>query len=227
MNPNNPHISLNKNHVYTDSDGIIYQSVSSILNKYKEPFDRLSIAEKVAKSKGVSIEKILELWELSALYGTNVHKQLEGFFSNCDYGTDLINNYIHRLQSWKKQEVNFYTEVMLSNRQARIAGMADLIVEKPTGQWSIIDWKTSAKINKVAYGRKKMKGILSHLNDCNFVHYSLQLSMYACLLGRTIDKMTLIHIPRNQLTFNIVHCLDLRNEAEKVIANEIQNNSEP
>lgn len=220
MNPNNPHISLDENHVYTDKDGVVYQSVSSILNKYKEPFDRLGIAKKVSKSRGVSVEKILSEWDASALHGTNVHKQLEGFFSDCDYGNDLINHYIPMLQHWKKQKVNFYTEVILSDCQSKIAGMADLIVEKPTGRWSIVDWKTSAKINKVAYGRKKMKGILSHLNDCNFIHYSLQLSIYACLLGCTIDKMALVHIPRNQLTFDIVHCLDLRNEAEKVIANE-------
>ena len=217
MNPNNPHISLDENHVYTDSDGIIYQSVSSILNKYKEPFDRLGIAEKVAKSKGISIEEVLESWELSALYGTNVHKQLEGFFSDCDYGTDLINNHINKLRLWKKQEVKFYTEVILSNRQAKIAGMADLLVEKTTGRWSIIDWKTSAKINRVAYGGKRMKRVLNHLHDCNFVHYSLQLSIYACLLGRAIDKMTLIHIPRGRIAFNVVPCLDLRNEAEQVI----------
>ena len=217
MNPNNPHISLDENHVYTDSDGIIYQSVSSILNKYKEPFDRLGIAEKVAKSKGISIEEVLESWELSALYGTNVHKQLEGFFSDCDYGTDLINNHINKLRLWKKQEVKFYTEVILSNRQAKIAGMADLLVEKTTGRLSIVDWKTSAKINKVAYGGKRMKGVLNHLHDCNFVHYSLQLSIYACLLGRAIDKMTLIHIPRDRIAFNVVPCLDLRNEAEQVI----------
>ena len=222
MNPNNPHISLNEYHVYTDSDGIVYKSVSSILNKYKEPFDRLGIAEKVAKAKGLSIEEVLNSWELAALYGTNVHKQLEGFFNGEDYGIDLIENHIPRLQQWKRQNVKFYTEVILSDRQSRIAGTADLIIEKPTGEWSIVDWKTSKSINKFAYGGGKMKGILSHLDDCNFVHYSLQLSIYACLLGRDIDKMTLIHLPREQSSFDIVPCLDLRNEARQIIADEHQ-----
>ena len=67
-----------------------------------------------------------------------------------------------------------------------------------------------------------MKGILSHLDDCNFVHYSLQLSIYACLLGRDIDKMTLIHLPREQSSIDIVPCLDLRNEARQIIADEQQ-----
>mgnify|MGYP003322446472 CR=1 FL=1 len=71
------------------------------------------------------------------------------------------------------------------------------------GEKIIVDWKTNKRISEESFGNKK--GILNstqHLDDCNFIHYSLQLSFYRYILenyyGLKVGSQTLFHLKQDK-----------------------------
>lgn len=213
-----PDITLEEStHTYTDTQGIIYTPVSTVLGRYKEPFDRMAIATKTAKRQGLTVEEVLSDWDSSAPHGTAVHRQIEGIFRGVDYGDSLIQPHLKTFHQWRATGATFHPESILCHRGLRIAGTADLLVEKPNGVWSIVDWKTNKAIYKNSFGGKMMKAPLDHLEDCNWIHYSLQLSFYAVMLERPIEKLSLVHLPKGKESLEIIPCLDLRGEVEVIL----------
>lgn len=86
-----------------------------------------------------------------------------------------------------------YPEHLVYIKSAGIIGQSD-IVEVADGFVHISDYKTNKEIEKSSYvdwegNSKKMLGILSHLDDCNFNHYSLQLSIYMYMVLRHNPKL--------------------------------------
>ena len=73
-------------------------------------------------------------------------------------------------------------------KSSGICGQADL-VEVVNGVVNISDYKTSKKIDRESYKNwegisKKMLRPIHHLDDCNFNHYALQLSIYMYIILR-------------------------------------------
>lgn len=211
------HIRLEEStHTYRDYNGKAYKSVSTLIAKYKTPFDKEAIAAKTAARQGLTVEQVLAEWAKAAPYGTAVHKQMEDFFFGADGPIDLIEPYLPKLNQWRSQDVEFYPETILYHPDAEIAGTADMLVKRGDS-WTILDWKTNKAIRKKGYKGKKMLYPFDHLDDCNHVHYSLQLSLYALMLGEPVKNMNLVHIPRHQETLEVIPCLDLRQEAQGII----------
>lgn len=48
----------------------------------------------------------------------------------------------------------------------------------------IVDYKSNKEIKFKPYKGQKMTGVLSHLDDCNYIHYSLQLNGYQYILEK-------------------------------------------
>lgn len=210
-------ITLNhKAHIYTDHTGKVYTSVSKVLSPYKEPFDRDGIAKQVSKKTGQPVQEILAEWDSAAPYGTAVHEQLELFFRGQDGPIDLIAPHLETLIQWRDTDAQFYPETILCHPTLPIAGTADLIVKRGDGRYSIIDWKTNKSIYRSSFGGKMMKGSLNHLQDCNFMHYSLQLSLYALMLGEKINRLSIVHLPRDTDRLEIMPCPFLWREADLV-----------
>lgn len=213
-----PTITLEpKSHTYTDETGQRYTSVSSVLSRYKEPFDRDKIAAKIARRDGVTVDEVLDEWAKAAPYGSAVHEQMERFFL-CDMGDfDLIRPYLPTLNKWAQQPVMFFPEKIVCDEALKIAGTADLVVQNSLKAYSILDWKTNNKIYKTAFGGKKLKGRLSHLDDCNYVHYSLQLNLYARMLGQPIQRLSIVHIPRGKDTLEVIPVPKMEKEVDIIL----------
>ena len=106
-----------------------------------------------------------------------------------------------------------------------ITGIADAVLTDDTDLY-VYDYKTSKKINKRSYFNKvlkkntMMKYPLGHLEDCNYNHYALQISLYAYMLENRNPEM-------NVQDLYIIHCTDsgenkikvpyLRKEVESMI----------
>ena len=84
-----------------------------------------------------------------------------------------------------------------------LAGQIDLLIKKGNSIW-IFDYKTNKELKFKSfydYRVKKaqmMKYPLNGLMDCNFMHYTMQLSTYAWMIQKMnpdfiIEKLTLIH----------------------------------
>ena len=105
-------------------------------------------------------------------------------------------------------EKGIYPEFLINLKSKdgflRVAGQLDLLV-KDGNDIYIYDIKTNKEIKQKSFFDKKtrsyqmMKFPLNNLMDCNYWHYSLQLSLYAYLLQQinpdfVIKKLTLIHV---------------------------------
>lgn len=96
-----------------------------------------------------------------------------------------------------------YPELRLYNHEYKLAGSSDLNIVHKNGVVDITDYKTSQKIefdsfkNPFTGNQQMMKAPLEMYPDCNFIHYSLQLSTYAWMLeqmGYTVGKLKIEHI---------------------------------
>ncbi len=70
-----------------------------------------------------------------------------------------------------------------------LAGQADGILEDADGNLYIRDWKfTFVGLRSRGFKGARAAGILSHLDDCNLVKYSLQQNLYRCMLRAMLDR---------------------------------------
>ena len=127
-------------------------------------------------------------------------------------------------------EKGVYPEFLVSLKSSdgilRVAGQIDLLI-KDGNDIIIADYKTNKEIKKHSYfdknkfSRIMMKYPLNNREDCNFYHYSLQLSTYAYLLQQikpelNIKKLMLIHIDHDdKITEYTVDYL--KNDVERML----------
>ena len=206
-------IFKSQNHKYesVDSDGIEWTSVTSFISKYKKPFDAQSVAEKSSKSKkskwyGMSVEDILQAWENESNraidQGNWYHNQREADLLELNtierHGCilpiirPLVTDDVKYAPSQKLVE-GMYPEHFVYLKSAGICGQSDL-VEVAKGYVNITDYKTNKEIKKESYVNwegvsQKMLKPVSHLDDCNFWHYALQLSTYMYIILKHNPKL--------------------------------------
>ena len=59
------------------------------------------------------------------------------------------------------------------------------MMDKKSGEYVLIDWKTSKRIDKSSFnGKKGIKKESCTIDDCNYNHYALQLSLYRYILEK-------------------------------------------
>jgi hypothetical protein len=192
-----------------------YKVKQSLLkNKvWKDSFiDKLGLDKKVFDKKRAEILQGYEDKKNTACdRGTKIHAQMEDSFYQGDRKT--IRKYtgggnIKVEKGYYRLDLDraIYPEFLISysfDEYLKIAGQVDLLV-KDGNDITILDWKTNEKIDKESYydrNTKKhqtMKFPLDNIQDCNFYHYTLQLSLYAYLLQKInpkfkINKLAIVH----------------------------------
>lgn len=164
-------------------------------------------------------QKILDEWqkinEESCTRGTAIHAELENSMykmgSNCSLSKFGIGGKFvcDKGRTTLDLEDGVYPEYLISRISndgiLRIAGQIDLLVKK--GHHYIIgDYKTCKKIEQKGFfnsktrGTSKMKYPLNNLEDSNYWHYNMQLSIYAWMVQKldpeaVIDDLILIWFP--------------------------------
>lgn len=196
----------NDGHIYkslSDPDKK-WLSVTSIIEHFKEPFDAQKVAELVSKKKtskwyGLKPEEIIALWDKeknrSTTLGSWYHNGREEDTNACNTirreGIDL-----QIFPSLEQDGVKYapdqtlvpgiYPEHFMYLNSAKICGQADR-VEVVADRVDIIDYKSNKEIKTEGFTdrngvTKKMYPPLNHLDDCNYIHYSIQLSFYMYMI---------------------------------------------
>lgn len=186
-------------------------------------------------------QKILDDWaeanRIACERGTQIHADLEKSFYKAGANVSLKKFGIGGKFECKKDYTDLdlpygvYPEYLIyresADKQLRLAGQIDLLIKN--GNKIIIgDHKTNGKIDlKSAYNSKtkstvKMKYPLNHLDDCNFVHYQLQLSTYAWMLQKLnpdfeIERLFLNHYDHDGNN-TIYECEYLKKDVERMLA---------
>lgn len=204
------------NHKYTNEKGTVYTSATTLVSKFKQPFNALEVATAYAKKHGETAPYWMAQWALAGKKatdkGTKFHKLKEDRLRTAE--ALIIEDRAFQVQPEDMVDVvkydytalpdGVYLELLLWDDEHSIAGIADRIIID--GVWfDIEDYKTSKKIDQTSYynhktkTHKMMQFPLQSLMDCNFNHYTIQMSIYAYMLekltGKTCRNLTLLHHP--------------------------------
>ena len=208
------------NHLYDSGDDRKWQSVTGVIHKFVNPFDADTIAvksSKNAKSKwfGMTPDDIKQAWadenKRSTDLGSWYHKTQEDLILNEEIKTTnreiIYPKYIGDVKYAQSQRLlnnSIYTEHMLYLESAMLAGQVDRI-DIENYELTIQDHKTCKSIDKESYvgwdGSKKMLAPLEHLDDSNYWHYALQLSLYANIILRYSPLLKLKDLILNHVEF--------------------------
>lgn len=183
---------------------------------------------------------ILDAWDeenrKSCERGTKIHEEIENSFY--DHPKDIslqkfgLGGKFECRKDYSELDLEFgvYPEYLVYRESddgiLRIAGQVDLIV-KEGNEITIIDHKTNKKIdqksgfNSATKSSSKMKFPLNNLMDCNFYHYTLQLSTYAWMLQKinpnfVIKDLILNHYD-HQGKNTLYHCEYLKDDVERML----------
>ena len=178
----------------TEDTGSELVSVTTLIGKYKPKFDKKENATRVANREGLTVDFVLDMWEKeknkACDYGTSIHKVMEDFLiegKKEDKYYDLYRSYEYHAKQLFYKHKNFKSEEMVYNIPSLVAGTADLIYENDKSFY-IGDFKTNKRFNYQSDFNEFMTGPVSHLSVCEFNTYALQLSLYALLYERMVNK---------------------------------------
>jgi len=234
-----------KEHVYKSDNNINWTSVTTFIGLFKEKFDALSAAKKTIKNKNskwykMTVEDVLKAWEeenkKSLELGNWYHKKKEEeLISKEKIERDGVSLNIIKpvVRNGIKYSINqelkegIYPEHIIYMESIGLCGQSDL-VEIVNNKINVYDYKTNKEIKIKSFvnweGKsQKMKPPLSHLDDCNFNHYALQLSFYAFMIKKhnpklTVNKLQLHHIKFNDSEEVVNYDLPyLKNEIENLV----------
>ena len=185
-------------------------------------------------------QDILDEWaetnRIACERGTKIHAQLENSFYKAGSNITLKKFGIGGKFECKKNysdldlEYGIYPEYLIyyddPKLDLHIAGQIDLIVKNNNNIW-IIDHKSNAKIdlkgfyNSSTRSSDKMLYPLTHLDECNYNHYQLQLSMYAWMLQKVNPKFEIQDLIINHYDHSgnntLYHCTYLKDDVEKML----------
>lgn len=165
------------------------------IQKKYEILDAWKTKNEVACERGTAIHKMHEDRHMSGNTKELQHLGLGGTFKL--YTTNKI----------IPRESGIYPELLIhrisEDGKLRIAGQADLVIIDGTDV-HLLDYKTNAEIKKSSYynpttrQRQMMQYPLNNIQDCNYMHYQLQLSLYMWMILKahpelTPKSLTIIH----------------------------------
>lgn len=234
-------------HYYLCNGKKIGISTTGLISQYEQKFDKDTISQMVANKKGVSQQKVLEEWRIENLHstikGSMIHEFAQSLWENKEYKFDFSNIPkeidLNRLKSDIKklipQAINFYNdykdmyeligcEIYLGDEDFDECGSADqMMLNKYTGEIALIDYKTNKKIEYESYRHKKMLVPLYKFEDCNYIHYSLQLEDYKFKFEKNtnlpVKEKFIVYFNINADNYEIIEPLEMKNEVEKILEN--------
>lgn len=221
-------------HIYTINGDSNYMSVTTWNHSHFSHFDPDLVIDKMMQSNkwpqskyfGKTREEIKAEWEETGKNaredGTRMHHNIECFYNGVDIDDNEKNSIEFKyFQDFAKEYSHltpYRTEWMIYDEELKFAGSVDMVFQTPDGKFEIYDWKRSKEIKMFNYFQRGITECVSHLSDCNYNHYSLQLNTYKALLeknyGIEISGLYLICLhPNNPNNSYIrIECKDMTNE---------------
>lgn len=172
-------------------NGMPLQSVTDFVDHCFPEFNANEMARPAART-GRSVADVLADWECkgkeSRDAGTEMHRKIESFYQLNSVQDDET----FRLFRMFANQITlnpYRTEWPIYDTGTNLAGTVDF-VDFSNGRYTIYDWKRSDKIifngmpvMTSKYDQKALPPI-SHIEDCPYYHYALQLSLYKYILEK-------------------------------------------
>ena len=239
------YIFIEDGHYYLCNGKRVGISTTGLISQYENHFDSETISQQVANKRGINQQEVLEEWRIENLHSTIKGSFIHEFAQSLWEGKEYVFDYskvpkeidIDRLKSdinkLIPQAINFYNdykdmyeligcEIYLGDEDFDECGATDQILyNKYTGGIAIIDYKTNKEIKRESYKHKKMLIPLNKFDDCNHVHYSLQLSGYKFKFEKNtklkVDETFIVYFNINADNYEIIEPLNMEKEIKKIL----------
>ena len=196
----------------TEGEEINWISVTTLIGKLKQPFDKQKVASRSSRSKkskwyGMTTDEIIAAWEAESQRAINVGNWYHNQREEDILGLETLERHGKEVPIIQPQEdpegykiapsqrlkEGVYPEHFVYMKSIGVCGQADL-VEVVDGKIHITDYKTNKEIKESSYVNwegisQKMNFPVSHMDDCNLNHYNLQLSIYMYMMLRHNPKL--------------------------------------
>lgn len=221
-----------RNHRYESIDpldrALPWTSVTGVVGHFKKPFDPYTVSEKSVRKKDSKWYKmdpadVREIWKMETLRSTNIgswyHDTEEFKLLQRGYYEFLGQRLPVFASTFDQQGIKYapeqrlkqgvYPEFLTFLRSARVCGQSDLPIVCD-GKLYIKDYKSNKEIKYAGYTNwegvtEKMMGPLSHLDDCNFNHYAVQLSLYLYMMLRHNRDLEAGRLQIDHVSFEVDH----------------------
>jgi len=228
-----------------------WTSVTSFVDEFFAEFDKIATAQRIVSAPGFKtdekylkyqslrfekdgtelkeealVSRIVQSWKEkgddAAQLGTKLHRNIELFYNGLEV-EDETREWKH-FDEFRKACPNmepFRTEWMVYSEEEKICGSIDMVMTNgSTGELFIFDWKRIRKLATNGFGRKGL-GPLKHLQDANFIHYSLQLSLYQYILetyyGVQIAGLKLVVLHPSNESYKTYDAWNLQEEVRAML----------
>lgn len=232
-------------HYYLCNGKRVGISTTGLFGQYEQKFDSDTMSQRVANKRNISQQEVLEEWRIENLHstikGSLIHEFAQSLWEGKEYKFDYSNIPkeidLDRLKSDIEklipQAINFYNdykdmyeligcEIYLGDEDYDECGATDqMMLNKYTNEIALIDYKTNKKIEYESYNHKKMLIPLHKFEDCNYIHYSLQLSDYKFKFEKNtnlkVDETFIVYFNVNADNYEIIEPLNMEKEVEEIL----------
>lgn len=219
-----------ESHTYFHKEtGEIYQSVSDFVGQFKNRFDPGGqILEKCAAKKGITTEQLRAEWDKIAKdardFGTGVHSDLEYYIKNKTIRKSIYEVYVREFKKFKF-DGQILSEQIVYSEKYKIAGTLDFLEIIDDNRIRVLDFKSNKKLDMYSVYKKRLLPPLTHLHDCSFNLYQLQVSAYAFLLdeqGVWVNDLSILHINKKTQKIDVYPVEYKRKEIMTMLAHNKQ-----
>jgi len=197
-----------------DDPDFEFTSCTTFAKYFFETFDKIGIANSLSsthpKYTHLTSQELVGKWNEIADQGTFIHAEIENFIKK---NAEPIHSKSKLAVEWIKENIiekeryDLFSEVIVYSKELALAGTIDLLVyDKVEDTYKIIDWKTNKKLDTESF-RNRMGNhkATSNIMDCNYFHYTIQLSLYRYILekyyGLTVADTNISHLTESDLKF--------------------------
>lgn len=189
-----------------------FTSCTTFAKYFFEPFDKIGIANSLTathpKYEHLTPRELVDQWDEIAELGTLIHAEIENFIKDktepshpkSKLAVEWIKEYIIEIDRY-----DIFSELIIYSKELRLAGTIDLLLyDKVDKTYKILDWKTNKKIDTQSF-RNRMGNheATADIMDCNYYHYSIQLSLYRFILekyyGLTVTGTAITHLTETKV----------------------------
>lgn len=239
--PRDQHITFDEEpHIYTIDGDSSFTSVTTFNHSHFEHFNADNIIANMMRSKrwpqsryyGMTPDQIKAQWENNrdeaAKAGTQMHYDIECFYNNITVTNNSVEfAYFQQFHNDYPDLEPFRTEMMVWDKELKLAGSIDMLYKNPDGTHSIYDWKRSKEIIKAnRWGKCSKTECISYIPDTNYWHYCLQLNTYKALLeknyGYQIKDMYLVCLHPNHKSYQRIKVANLQEEVQNLFTLRLQ-----
>jgi len=205
-----------------------YTSATTLIGKFKKKFDVEFFAKKTADKEGITVEEVKAKWKKinsdSKVRGSSIHSAIDEYNKTGEKPQEF-KDILDSLESLKLYDRSIAKcEELVYNHNYRLAGTADCI-EDLGSTFNVYDYKTNKKFNLYSQYNSFFLDPISHLSDCEYNAYSLQLSLYAymyqSMTGKRVGKLGIAYLD-SENKFNVYYSPYLLTDVQKIL-NHVKN----